>query len=286
MQYCYSPETQKFINKLSRNRQHLTIEQEHNLIKELRLCETTERRKDEIKEIFISNTILWVVSKVRENNGIIDDDLLQVCSIGVLNALHNFDLSLNIKFITYANVHILKQKYIYITEVAPTVFIPTNVQKLKKKIQNLPENLSNYEIAEILKISEKDVSKILQVNPTYISKDNELSGLQIENEVTTNDSDFNENLTAYLSRISHKKALIVSYVLELNNEIRNFDEIGKMLQMHPKKVEVIFCQTMIDFGKEMEFGTKKNDFIGKFKQRIAEINSTNIKFNDKQRELF
>ena len=286
MQYSYSTETQKFVLSLSKQRIKLSIEEEHALIKELREKETTNKRKEQIKQLFIANTILWVVSKVREKNGVIDDDLIQESIIGVMNALNDFDLKTNIKFITYANVHIFKQKYIYISEIAPTVFIPTNVQKIRNKIAKLPNDLGLDEIAEKLNIKQEVVASIVGANPTYVSKDDELTGLQIESQVIGEDNDFSENLNSFLKRISPKRALVVTYILGLNGLYKNYEELAKMLYMHPNTVEVAFCNTMIEFGKEMGFGTKKDEFIGRFKQRISEINSTERKFNDKQKELF
>ena len=107
--------------------------------------EGKKKRKDQEKHLLeIRNKILvnnrplvsYTVDKCYNNKLLLKyrADLLQEGYIGLVKAIERFDLSKNFKFSTYAICWIIQSISLYLSNVEPTINIPTHIRAAQNKI--------------------------------------------------------------------------------------------------------------------------------------------------------
>lgn len=115
------------------------------------------------------------------------DDLVQVGSVGLINAIDRFNPKQNTNFQTYASHLIAGEMKHYLRDIVPLVRPPRELQELKSKIKKISQELSNKlkrsptsdEIAENLDISVEKVKQVLELEKvmSYISLDQDVSNI-------------------------------------------------------------------------------------------------------------
>lgn len=109
------------------------------------------------------------------------EDLIQVGYIGLLNAVHNFDLKRGNKFSTYATYLIKGEIRHYIRDKHGTIKIPQWIQELNYRVNRAEKRLVEQkgrfptirELAEELNISEEGIGEVLKArnSMSYVSID-------------------------------------------------------------------------------------------------------------------
>ena len=114
--------------------------------------------EDELKEIILDNRNL-IYSVIHRFKGSDYDDLYQVGCLGLINAYHNFNPSMNVKFSTYAYPFIVGEIYRYIANNRNIHMSPDNVRLLNSihraedfLINHLGRSPSDKEICDFLEI--------------------------------------------------------------------------------------------------------------------------------------
>lgn len=138
-----------------------------------------------LKEEIIQRNITLVASIAREfvNSGEPLEDLVQVGYLGLLNAVHNFDLKRGNRFSTYAT-HLIKGEIRhYIRDKHGPLKIPQWIQNLNSEVNAAEERLFKQlgrfptirELAEELNMAEEGVCEVLKARKSmsYISIDQE-----------------------------------------------------------------------------------------------------------------
>ena len=284
MQCSYDSYTQKYISNLSKKRKDLTMQEEHDLILEMRAKETSQKRINDIQELFICNTILWTVSQVKKNSqNQINADLIQEAQLGILRALETFDISKGLRFITYAQNYIFKYINIFKTEIEPTISIPTNVQKLSKKMAKYDGlEIDLEDIAAELGINETLAQRVANTSRySYFSKDSDEFNKQLEDKEISEINILDENLFTFLCRIEPLNAQIVRYALGIDKAVKKENNetieytldlylIARRFELDYDKTKLIFYKTMVEYGKAMNF-SHNSIYFKSFEDKIKKI---------------
>lgn len=115
---------QDYINKIKDFNQ-LDIQQEHALLKLIQ--SNPAEHQQEITELIKSNLKFVVfIAKRYINYGFTFEDLINEGNIGMLQAMLKFDLSKDIKFVTYAQFHIKNRIIQYMNKNRSIINIPSN----------------------------------------------------------------------------------------------------------------------------------------------------------------
>ena len=139
----------------------------------LELIQKAQKGDEDAKELLISSNLGLVRSVVGKfaNIGYEREDLFQLGSIGLIKAIHKFDLSYNVKFSTYAVPMILGEIKRYLRDDG-MVKVSRSLKQLAIKIKVQSEALSKKlgrdptieEIAEELNVEKEDVVMAIESN--------------------------------------------------------------------------------------------------------------------------
>lgn len=116
-----------------------------------------------------------ILAKKYINRGVDYQDLFQIASIGLLNAIERFDISRGYKFSSFATPTIIGEIKKYFRDKEWMIRIPRRLQKLSKRIQSAKEALMQEynrnprvcELAEYLKVTEEEVLEALEAGGVY-----------------------------------------------------------------------------------------------------------------------
>jgi RNA polymerase sigma-B factor len=144
-----------------------------------------EERVGKLKEEIVRRNVGLVADIAREfvSSGEPLEDLTQVGYIGLLNAVHNFDLKRGNKFSTYATYLIKGEIRHYIRDKHGPLRIPQWIQALNQQVNQAEEQLYKErghlptikELAEQLNMAEEGIREVLKarVSMSYVSIDRE-----------------------------------------------------------------------------------------------------------------
>lgn len=168
----------KYLNDISKI-DMLTADQEAALARRIR-----EGDKEAL-EIMTKSNLRFVVSvaKQYQNQGLSLSDLINEGNVGLIKAAKRFDETRGFKFISYAVWWIRQSILQAIVEYSRIVRLPLNKVSGYNKVneayvtfvQRFEREPSHEELAELLDISEKDVSNMLQGGRKHVSFDAPIS---------------------------------------------------------------------------------------------------------------
>ncbi len=181
------------------------------------------------------------------------DDLYQVGMIGLINAYHNFDNSLNTKFSTYAYYYVLGEVRKYVRE-AGLVKVSSDLVKLNQCIEKTSEQMSQRlgreptttELSLFLEIDEEKIEEArvaaLDVKSLDYSVDEALP--EFYNSVASYDKETSPeilDLRRELSRLSdEEKNLIVARYYEDMTQSETSRELGiSQVQVSRKEGKIL-----------------------------------------------
>lgn len=216
--------------------------------------------------------VVTVANKYR-GLGISLQDLIEEGNIGLIQAAKRFDVSRNVKFITYA-VWWIKQAIMHsLAEQSGTVKLPVKqagkVLKINKRIQQMVQNLerepTQSELAKDLGFRDDEVNSIMRAYRTHLSLDSPLKDSEdtayldlLENKdfIPYDDqlmqSSLSEKVDQLLKDLSEREALILKMRFGFLGEVRTLEEIGKEIGLSRERVRQIEKRAKLQLKSKLQ----------------------------------
>lgn len=111
-----------------------------------------------------------ILAKKFINRGVEYDDLYQVACMALINAVERFDVSANVKFVSFATPTIIGEIKRYFRDKASVIRVPRRIYEIYQKVNHTSEFLMQKngrvprvdEIAEYLNLSEETILEIIE----------------------------------------------------------------------------------------------------------------------------
>jgi RNA polymerase primary sigma factor len=203
--------------------------------------------------------VVTVANKYR-GFGISLQDLIEEGNIGLIQAAKRFDVSRNVKFITYA-VWWIKQAIIHsLAEQSGTVKLPVKqagkVSRFNKKSQEMFEGMerepTQSEVAKSLGYNDDEINSIMRAYRTHLSLDTPLKNDEhtpyldlLENQDLTPYDDqimqksLNEKIDQMLEDLSERESRILKMRFGFFGEVKTLEEIGQKIGLSRERVRQI-----------------------------------------------
>jgi RNA polymerase primary sigma factor len=242
----------------------LTIEKEQKLIKIYHISQSQQEKKQIRDEIMCSNQrfVLGVVRRWATNDNILD--LISEANIGMAEALEEYDVKQNVRFITFAVYYIRRAINTYILKHGCMVK-RNNLAKTNHLINQIINNFmqkelrqpTNDEIVEILErdynVSIKDSKDILNVQMSSIDEDYgcddedvNVSTILAFNNASANGNDFEEKnnkefaqkmVQSVLKKLTPTEQEVVKYLFGVGH-VREYElkEIAEKMNFTSERI--------------------------------------------------
>jgi RNA polymerase primary sigma factor len=203
--------------------------------------------------------VVTVANKYR-GLGISLQDLIEEGNIGLIQAAKRFDVSRNVKFITYA-VWWIKQAIMHsLAEQSGTVKLPVKqagkVNKINRRSQQMTQDLerepTQSEIAKSLGYRDEEIVSIMRAYRTHLSLDSPLKDdedtpyldlLENQDFIPYDDQLMQESLSKkvdqLLEDLSEREAKILKMRFGFFGEVKTLEEIGKEINLSRERVRQI-----------------------------------------------
>ena len=144
-----------------------TEDREYEMFAHYRGNRTRENRNKIFQEYVYLAEIL---AKKYLNRGVDYQDLFQIASIGLINAIERFDIDRGFKFTSFATPTIIGEIKKYFRDKEWMIRVPRRIQKLSSKINDAKEALTQQlgrnpgipELAEYLLVSEEELLEAME----------------------------------------------------------------------------------------------------------------------------
>ncbi len=205
-------------------------------------------------------------------NYIEKDDLLSYGVLGLIDAIEKYDISKNVKFVTYASLRI---KGSIIDNIRKLDWAPRGLRQRVKKVEECYQRFllengrepTENELARALSITEKELNKFMDNSYVYniVSFDEQISASISEGSLVdlfneSPDSIFEEkelvaNLSEGIESLSEKEKQVISlyYYDELT-----LKEIGKVLGVSESRVCQIHSKSILKLNMYFQKKQKQN----------------------------
>ena len=248
----------KYLNDISKI-EMLTPEEEVQLARKIR-----ETEDEEALEKLTKSNLRFVVSvaKQYQNQGLSLIDLINEGNVGLMKAAKRFDETKGFKFISYAVWWIRQSILQAIVEYSRMVRLPLNKVSTYKKIndtfvsfvQEFEREPSHEELAEILDIKEKDVSRMMSSGGRHLSMDAPIAGdegestmLDLYNDGDQESPDLSLMLQSLKDEVQNGLALLSMREVEVLNSYYGLnghksltlEEIGELYGLTRERVRQI-----------------------------------------------
>ena len=234
----------------------LTKEEEQQLLKEIKTSNVAKEK------LMMANLrfVIQIAKKYKKDN-ISLMDLIQEGNLGLQFAIENYDVTKNVRFLTYAYYYIRKFIINYLNAKRRLIRLPEEViediyrykktvSRLMKEYQRLPSFL---EIANSMKISEKKVKRIyfLLEEPSsfneILKKENNRNkvteksyfiknNVDLEEEILKNDFNNHVHYLIENSNLTENEIKIIKEHYGINCPKKTFKEIAYELNVTPQAV--------------------------------------------------
>ena len=229
---------------------------------EIKLAISIKKGDPKAIQEMVRRNLKYVVSVANKYRGlgIPLQDLIEEGNIGLIQAAKRFDVSKNVKFITYA-VWWIKQAIMHsLAEQSGTVKLPIKqagkINKINKRSQQMTQDLerepTSAELAKSLGYKDEEINAIMRAYRTHLSLDSPLKDsedtpyldlLENHNLIPYDDQIMQESLSnkvdQLLEDLSTREAHILKMRFGFLGEVQTLEEIGKEINLSRERVRQI-----------------------------------------------
>lgn len=205
-----------------------------------------------------NKALVWCVVRKFQGRGVDLEDLFQVGSFGLLQAIRRFDVSYEVKFSTYAVPLILGEIKRYLRDQTP-VKLSRSVKELYYKIQRLretDENMTLHEMAQTLDTSEEKILYALEAFKKTVSLN------EMKDSDGIDPADPNDEISNALSSVMLEGAMSQLTERERNIVILRYmkdntqSAIAKTLGISQVQVSRLEKKILMKLKKELYYGSE------------------------------
>jgi len=234
-------EIQYYLKELRRIKV-MTPDREKELSKKIQSGEITDREKHEIEQELLQGNLRFVITiaKQYQNQGVDLSDLIAEGNIGLMRAIHNFDWTKKLRFISYAVWWVRQSILQSLNENARTIRLPVNVvqdlHKAKKELESkgteLEDRFANLpKTTNIEETINEDGDTLLDVlvNPDASKPDDFAETKDI----------LKEKLFNIMSVLDDRERMIVEDYFGMTGSSRTLEDIGNDFNLTKERVRQI-----------------------------------------------
>jgi len=213
----------------------LTIQREEQIFNELNSKNTTNERKQELKNELVTGCLRFVISiaKSYQSQGLEILDLISEGNIGLIKAAEKFDPSTGLKFISYAVWWIRQSIIAALNDHSRTIRLPTNVIQESQKRKKQEERADDTKSVPSEESEPIDLPYCVGLFDPINDDGDQIIDLIPSNEFKNSDDLFNspeeikKRVKILLSVLDDREKVIIEKYYGLSGYEANLDDLGE-----------------------------------------------------------